>query len=134
MRLFPLCVFALMLTGCSVQHETPAQHQPLTSGRHYEPERSRPVRRAAPVQIYTTPTDLINKPFRDLGEVSGEDCQADSQDSPANMNTARKRMQIKASVLKANAVLLHQCAVITTTPGCYRQAVCQGSALKVTSQ
>ena len=134
MRLFPLCVFALMLTGCSVQHETPAQHQPLNSGRHAEPERSKPVRRAAPVDVYTSPTDLLSKPFRDLGEVSGEDCQSGPQSSPANINTARKRMQIKASEIKANAVLLHQCTVVTTAAGCYRQAVCQGSALKVTRQ
>ncbi len=134
MRLFPLCVFALMLTGCSVRHETPAQHQPLSPVRHNEPSRNKPVHRATPVQIFTSPTDLISKPFRDLGEVSGDDCQSGTQDSPANINTARKRMQIKASELKANAVLLHQCTVITTNSGCYRQAVCQGSALQVSAQ
>ncbi|WP_312059101.1 Rcs stress response system protein RcsF, partial [Pantoea septica] len=33
--------------------------------------------------------------------------------------------------LNANAVLLHQCEIVSCTPGCYRQAICQGSALKV---
>ena len=133
MRLFPLCVFALMLTGCSVHHELPAR-QPLSSAKHSEPARNKYAHRATSVQIYTSPTELLSKPFRDLGEVSGEDCQSGSQDSPANINTARKRMQIKASELKANAVLLHQCAIVTTTAGCYRQALCQGSALQVSAQ
>lgn len=129
MRLFPLCVFAFMLTGCSVHHQTPAPHQPLLPARATEPSHSRPVYH--PVQIYTSATQLVNKPFKDEGEVSGEDCQATAQSSPANINTARKRMQIKASELKANAVLLHQCTVVTTSEGCYRQAICQGSALQV---
>lgn len=45
-------------------------------------------------------------------------------DSPPNIPTARKRMQINAAKMKANAVLLHSCEVTSGTPGCYRQAVC----------
>jgi RcsF protein len=37
------------------------------------------------------------KPFRELGEVTGESCQASNQDSPPNIPTARKRMQINAA-------------------------------------
>ena len=48
--------------------------------------------------------------------------------------TARKRMQINASKMKANAVLLHSCEVTSGTPGCYRQAVCIGSALNITAK
>lgn len=129
MRLFPLCVFALLLAGCSARHETPAPHQPLFPAKTTEPSHNKPVHH--PVEIFTSATDLVNKPFKDRGEVSGEDCQATAQSSPATISTARKRMQIKASELKANAVLLHQCTVITTAEGCYRQAVCQGSALQV---
>ena len=84
--------------------------------------------------MYTDAADLVSKPFRDLGEVSAEDCQMSNQSSPPNIATARKRMQIKAAQMKANAVLLHKCEIVSSTPGCYRQAVCQGSALKVTSQ
>ena len=40
-------------------------------------------------------------------------------------------MQINASKMKANAVLLHSCEVTSGTPGCYRQAVCIGSALNI---
>jgi RcsF protein len=78
--------------------------------------------------------ELVGKPFRDLGEVTGESCQASNQDSPPNIPTARKRMQINAAKMKANAVLLHSCEVTSGTPGCYRQAVCLGSALNVSAQ
>jgi len=76
----------------------------------------------------------VSKPFRDLGEVYGDDCQSSSQDSPPNLATARKRMQIRASGMKANAVLVHKCEIVTGAQGCYRQAICQGSALKVSNQ
>lgn len=90
--------------------------------------------RATPVRIITNAEDLVGKPFRDLGEVSGDSCQASNQDSPPNIPTARKRMQINASRMKANAVLLHSCEVTSGTPGCYRQAVCVGSALNVSAK
>lgn len=93
-------------------------------------------KRRAPrrVRIYTNAEELVGKPFRDLGEVSGDSCQASNQDSPPSIPTARKRMQINASKMKANAVLLHSCEVTSGTPGCYRQAVCIGSALNITAK
>jgi RcsF protein len=36
-----------------------------------------------------------------------------------------------AATMKANAVLLHQCQLVTDVAGCHKQAVCQGSALNV---
>ncbi|SFN15995.1 RcsF protein [Izhakiella capsodis] len=132
MRASSLCLLALMLTGCSLHNlPEPVNNRPLFS-QPVNSVRSKPVSRPPQVTIYTEATDLVSKPFRDLGEVSGEDCQSSTQDSPANINTARKRMQIRASRMKANAVLLHKCEIMTTTSGCYRQAVCQGSALKTT--
>lgn len=86
------------------------------------------------IRIYTNAEELVGKPFRDLGEVSGDSCQASNQDSPPSIPTARKRMQINASKMKANAVLLHSCEVTSGTPGCYRQAVCIGSALNITAK
>ncbi|QKJ85942.1 Outer membrane lipoprotein RcsF [Paramixta manurensis] len=135
MRALPLCLLALSLTGCSLLHK-PYQpiSSPTTQPTQSEPARSKPAPRPAPVKLYTNAADLVSKPFRDLGEVSGESCQSTAQDSPANLNTARKRMQIRASSMKANAVLLHKCEIVTGAPGCYRQAVCQGSALKVSDQ
>ncbi len=98
-----------------------------------EPAKPKAVR-PAPVRIYTDASALVGKPFRDLGEVTGESCQASNQDSPPNIPTARKRLQINAAKMKANAVLLHSCEVTSGTPGCYRQAVCLGSALNVSAQ
>ena len=98
------------------------------------PCRTRSKHCATPVRIYTNAEELVGKPFRDLGEVSGDSCQASNQDSPPSIPTARKRMQINASKMKANAVLLHSCEVTSGTPGCYRQAVCIGSALNITAK
>ena len=86
------------------------------------------------MRIITNAEELVGKPFRDLGEVSGDSCQATNQDSPPNIPTARKRMQINASKLRANAVLQHSCEVTSGTPGCYRQAVCIGTALNITAK
>ena len=87
MRALPICLLALMLSGCSMLSRSPVE----------------PV-------------------------------QASNQDSPPNIPTARKRMQINASKMKANAVLLHSCEVTSGTPGCYRQAVCIGSALNISAK
>ncbi|ELY5931208.1 Rcs stress response system protein RcsF [Cronobacter turicensis] len=131
MRALPICLLAFILSGCSVLNRSPVEPVQSTAS----PQKSEPVRqktvRPAPVKIYTNAADLVGKPFRDLGEVSGESCQATNQDSPPNIPTARKRLQINASKMKANAVLLHNCEVTSGTPGCYRQAVCVGSALSV---
>ncbi|ELQ6020282.1 Rcs stress response system protein RcsF [Cronobacter turicensis] len=131
MRVLPICLLAFILSGCSVLNRSPVEPVQSTAS----PQKSEPVRqktvRPAPVKIYTNAADLVGKPFRDLGEVSGESCQATNQDSPPNIPTARKRLQINASKMKANAVLLHSCEVTSGTPGCYRQAVCVGSALSV---
>lgn len=134
MRALPICLLALTLSGCSLLSRSPVEPVQSTSAP-VQPEPVRPkATRAAPVKIYTKAEDLIGKPFRDLGEVTGDSCQSSSQDSPPNIATARKRMQINASKMKANAVLQHSCEVTSGTPGCYRQAVCIGSALKVSAK
>ncbi|MBK4714067.1 MULTISPECIES: Rcs stress response system protein RcsF [Tenebrionibacter/Tenebrionicola group] len=134
MRALPICLLALTLSGCTLLNRSPVEPVESTA----PPVKPEPVRpkapRPAPVKIYTKAEALVGKPFRDLGEVTGEACQSSSQDSPPNIATARKRMQINASKMKANAVLQHSCEIITGAPGCYRQAVCVGSALKVTAQ
>jgi len=134
MRALPICLLAFILSGCSVLNRSPVEPVQSTAS----PQKSEPVRqktvRPAPVKIYTNAADLVGKPFRDLGEVSGESCQASNQDSPPNIPTARKRLQINASKMKANAVLLHSCEVTSGTPGCYRQAICIGSALNVSAK
>lgn len=134
MRVLPLCLLALSLTGCSLMQKPYKPVEPFKQTTQTQPQRSKPQTRSAPVKLYTDASDLVSKPFRDLGEVYGDDCQVSAQSSPPNLNTARKRMQIRASAMKANAVLVHQCEIVSNAQGCYRQAVCQGSALKVSNQ
>jgi len=134
MRALPICILALMLIGCSMLcRSTVVPVKSTATQQKVEPAKPKPPR-PAPVKIYTKAEDLIGKPFRDLGEVTGESCQASNQDSPPNIPTARKRLQINAAKMKANAVLLHSCEVTSGTPGCYRQAVCMGNALNVTAK
>ncbi|MBK0079683.1 MULTISPECIES: Rcs stress response system protein RcsF [Kosakonia] len=135
MRAFPICLLALTLSGCSLLSRSPVEPvQNSAAEPKAEPQKAK-VARAAPVRIITNAEELVGKPFRDLGEVTGESCQASNQDSPPNIPTARKRLQINASKkAKANAVLLHNCEVTSGTPGCYRQAICVGSALNISAK
>ena len=134
MRALPVCFLALILSGCSMLNRSPVEPVQSTA----TPPKTEPAKpkapRPAPVKIYNSAEELVGKPFRDLGEVSGESCQASNQDSPPNIPTARKRLQINAAKMKANAVLLHSCEVTSGTPGCYRQAVCLGTALNVSAK
>jgi len=134
MRALPICLLALMLSGCSMLSRSPVEPIKSTATPpKVEPAKPKPPR-PVPVRIITNAEDLVGKTFRDLGEVSGDSCQASTQDSPPNIPTARKRLQINASKMKANAVLLHSCEVTSGTPGCYRQAVCVGTALNVSAK
>lgn len=118
MRALPICLLALMLSGCSMLSKSPVEPAQSTATPPVKSEPSKPrATRPAPVRIYTDASELVGKPFRDLGEVSGESCQASNQDSPPNIPTARKRLQINAARMKANAVLLHRCEVTSGTPG-----------------
>lgn len=134
MRALPLCLLALTLGGCSMLHTDPTPTNSTSKPTTTPPAKTTPAARPAPVKLYKNAEELVGKPFRDLGEVSGESCQTSVQDSPPNLATARKRMQIRASYMKANAVLLHDCQIVSGAAGCYRQAVCQGSALNVSAK
>jgi len=134
MRALPICLLAVMLSGCTMLSRSPVEPIKSTATPPKQEPAKPKVVRPAPVKIYTNAEELVGKPFRDLGEVSGDSCQVSNQDSPPNIPTARKRLQINASKMKANAVLLHSCDVTSGTPGCYRQAVCVGSALNVSAK
>lgn len=99
-------------------NNTPAAHKTST--------------RPLPAKLYKTADELVGKPFRDLGEVSGSVCQVSLQDPPPSLAMARRDMQMRAAQMKGNAVLLHQCEMVRAVAGCYQQAVCRGTALKVT--
>jgi RcsF protein len=98
MRALPVCLLALMLSGCSMLSRSPVEPVQSTATPPVKSEPSKPrATRPAPVRIYTDASELVGKPFRDLGEVTGESCQASNQDSPPNIPTARKRLQINAA-------------------------------------
>ena len=100
MRALPICLVALMLSGCSMLSRSPVEPVQSTAPQ----PKAEPAKPKAP------------------------------RATPPSIPTARKRMQINASKMKANAVLLHSCEVTSGTPGCYRQAVCIGSALNITAK
>src|SRR5699024_12648534 len=102
MRALPICLVALMLSGCSMLSRSPVEPVQSTAPQPKAEPAKPKAPRAAPVRIYTNAEELVGKPFRDLGEVSGDSCQASNQDSPPSIPTARKRMQINASKMKAD--------------------------------
>ncbi len=116
MRALPICLVALMLSGCSMLSRSPVEPVQSTAPQPKAEPAKPKAPRATSVRIYTNAEELVGKPFRDLGEVSGDSCRASNQDSPPSIPTARKRMQINASKMKANAVLLHSCEVTSGTP------------------
>ncbi|EHD20322.1 MULTISPECIES: Rcs stress response system protein RcsF [Brenneria] len=135
MRALPLMLLAMSLTGCSLLQKSPAPApQPVSEPKVEPVAKPKPVPRPALAVLYKSAEELVGKPFRDLGEVSGSSCQVSAQDAPPNIANARRRMQSRAAEIKANAVLLHECQVISGVAGCYRQTVCQGTALRVSSQ
>lgn len=101
MRALPICLVALMLSGCSMLSRSPVEPVQSTAPQPKAEPAKPKAPRATPVRIYTNAEELVGKPFRDLGEVSGDSCQASNQDSPPSIPTARKRMQINASKMKA---------------------------------
>ncbi len=75
MRALPICLLALMLSGCSMLSRSPVEPVQSTA----TPPKAEPAKpkapRAAPVRIITKADELVGKPFRELGEVSGESCR-----------------------------------------------------------
>jgi len=136
MRVLPLCLLALLLTGCATHKAppSPTDNQETKVQAPVAKPKPAPTARPKTVKLYNSAEELVGKPFRDLGEVSGADCQATAQDTPPSLPTARKRLQQRAAGLKANAVLLHDCQIVTGAPGCNQQAVCQGTALHVSAK
>lgn len=134
MRVLPLCLLALLLAGCSKKQPAPPTTDSTNAPVAAVPAKAAPAARPAPVTLYRNAEELIGKPFRDLGEVSGSICQLTVQDPPPSLAAARRRMQLRAAHMKANAVLLHDCQMLRGVAGCYQQAVCQGSALNVSAK
>lgn len=135
MRAIPLVFLALSLTGCSLlQPKSAPEPQPVNQPVEEPQAKPKPAPRQATAVLYNSAEELVGKPFRDMGEVSGSVCQASAQDTPVTVANARRRLQNRATTLKANAVLVHNCQIVSGVAGCYRQAICEGTALKVSAQ
>ncbi|STM20826.1 RcsF--phosphorelay glucose and zinc sensor [Escherichia coli] len=76
MRALPICLVALMLSGCSMLSRSPVEPVQSTAPQPKAEPAKPKAPRATPVRIYTNAEELVGKPFRDLGEVSGDSCQA----------------------------------------------------------
>lgn len=69
MRALPVCLLALMLSGCSMLSRSPVEPVQSTATPPVKSEPSKPrATRPAPVRIYTDASELVGKPFRDLGK------------------------------------------------------------------
>ena len=124
-----------MLSGCSMLTDLPLSLLKALQPRRLNLSRANRAPPARPQYVFTPMRQswLVNRSAIWVKYLASS-CQASNQDSPPNIPTARKRSQINAARMKANAVLLHRCEVTSGTPGCYRQAVCLGSALNVSAQ
>lgn len=72
MRALPICLVALMLSGCSMLSRSPVEPVQSTAPQPKAEPAKPKAPRATPVRIYTNAEELVGKPFRDLGEVSGD--------------------------------------------------------------
>ncbi|WP_340620953.1 Rcs stress response system protein RcsF [Xenorhabdus siamensis] len=130
MRMLPVCFLVLFMVGCtSLPTQFDKTDKPDSETENYSIRKNQS---ATYVRLYTKPDELLGSPFKDLGIVAGESCRNTLQDPPASIAVARQKMLAKASSLNANAVLLHQCAILSDQ-GCYQIAICEGSALKTTN-
>lgn len=142
--LLPLLFMTAILTlsGCRAWQCERHVHKPPFSDAPYKPlmptaarpTSTKPVARYSAIKVYNNAEALLGQPFRDLGRVDGKQCQTNPKQGAASLSVARQRMLHKAAEIKANAVLLHQCHIVTHTEGCYRLAECQGSALSITNK
>ncbi|CAQ82758.1 Rcs stress response system protein RcsF [Photorhabdus asymbiotica] len=127
--LVPLLV--LFIAGCSMQQTTFTDSSQLSDMRLKKLPTEEKGNLSSSVKLYTKSEELLGTPFKDLGIVSGQSCRNSLQDPPANITIARNQMIMKATYLNANAVLLHQCEMLSGQ-GCYQIAICEGSALLIT--
>ena len=63
MRALPICLLALMLSGCSMLSRSPVEPAQSTATPPVKSEPSKPrATRPAPVRIYTDASELVGKP------------------------------------------------------------------------
>lgn len=65
MRALPICLVALMLSGCSMLSRSPVEPVQSTAPQPKAEPAKPKAPRATPVRIYTNAEELVGKPFRD---------------------------------------------------------------------
>ncbi len=83
------------------------------------------------INIYQSKDELVNLSYHKLGSISGSSCQLIQQDRPVTINDARNDLRARASRSQGNAVLLNHCDIMSSSLGCYRLAICEGTLLQV---
>lgn len=83
------------------------------------------------VNFYQTADELAGLSYHKLGSISGSSCQLTQQDRPVTINDARNDLKARASRSQGNAVLAGHCDIMSSSSGCYRLAVCEGTLLQV---
>ncbi|MBD8162432.1 Rcs stress response system protein RcsF [Erwinia persicina] len=129
MRKLAFILVSLALTGCA--HTADQNDQKKSQSKPEAKSTMSVVTSHTPVKLLSHPDELAGKPFLALGRVTGSACQTRAADFPTDMNIVRHQLQTKAATLHANAVLLNNCEITASIEGCYRQTLCQGSALRV---
>lgn len=132
MRLITFCLLAMALAGCTSQSHKTRSAQSVSPSQHAAPAKKMLTTPSRPgIAIYNSVEALNGKAFLALGGVSGNDCQVAANDFPPNLVNVRQQMQKRTAALSGNALLMQSCEVLSGLPGCYREATCQGSAIRV---
>lgn len=85
------------------------------------------------VQIYEQ-NQLADLNYLYLGTVEGESCQSDAKQPVPNAGEARTLARRRVADMGGNGVTFDKCAEFNDTPGCLKQVICYGQALKVAQE
>jgi RcsF protein len=85
------------------------------------------------VQIYEQ-GQLADLNYLYLGTVEGESCQSDAKQPIPNAGEARTQARRRVADMGGNAVTFDKCVEFNDTPGCLKQVICYGQALKVAQE
>ncbi len=85
------------------------------------------------VRIYEQ-AQLADLNYLYLGTVEGESCQADAKQPVPNAGEARTLARRRAADMGGNGVTFDKCSEFSDTPGCLKQVICYGQALKVAEE
>ncbi len=85
------------------------------------------------VRIYEQ-NQLADLNYLYLGTVEGESCQADANQAVPNAGEARTLARRRVADMGGNGVSFDKCAEFSDVPGCLKQVICYGQALKVAEE